>query len=546
MHSLTSAVSDNERILPQVIIWDPYISGLVSTCVCIQCNGSIERKAWKTGQSTADEPRLLHCIDSVIVLVSCKYVCSSGHSYLTTDPRLLELISSECIPFILMHKIGFTKSLLTKVINLVKEGLCISAIERFITTQRRATETSLSVQLRDYSSSDTGSICEALSLLVKPYPSNDAICKCFLSEYLLNQKRYNFAMSRIESQSLISFDHTFKVAANIGYLRDDGKWITQYNSVMIIMNEDGLVMGWQFTKTTRMDEVKELFMNVGRRVKDLEELVIIADNCCTIKGKLVEVFGSGVCVKLDLFHAVQRITKKLPKQHPMVRLCTNDLRLVFRQSTDIGHVRMKPTASCQTILANIDQFVSKWQLCEMDGWKMMNDAALKECESIKTHVRKGCLSDLPVGAGTNRNERLHRYLRPHFSHTRLGLLMALSMMTITLHHYNCQLLEKRGEVQMPIQSLPDVGTDFQFGIVDKHIMQQRMGSTCGKPSCNLSGLISDLSDICEMTELSSCVAGIASIEDVIKILEKALYLTTLTKSLPSAAMLHVFCEQPIF
>ena len=34
------------------------------------------------------------------------------------------------------------------------------------------------------------------------------------------------------------------------------------------------------------------------------------------------------------------------------------------------------------------------------------------------------------------------------------------------------------------------------------------------------------------------MAGIASIEDVIKILEKALYLTTLTKSLPSAAMLQ--------
>ena len=61
---------------------------------------------------------------------------------------------------------------------------------------------------------------------------------------------------------------------------------------MIIMNEDGLVMGWQFTKTTRMDEVKELFMNVGRRVKDLEELVIIADNCCTIKGKYLAL----VCV----------------------------------------------------------------------------------------------------------------------------------------------------------------------------------------------------------------------------------------------------------
>ena len=47
------------------------------------------------------------------------------------------------------------------------------------------------------------------------------------------------AMSKISSDCAVSFDHTFKVASNIGYVRSDGRWITQYNSVFIVMNEHG-------------------------------------------------------------------------------------------------------------------------------------------------------------------------------------------------------------------------------------------------------------------------------------------------------------------
>ena len=75
------------------------------------------------------------------------YICCNRHTYLTTDPRVLELISPDCIPFILLHKAGFLKTFITKVIGLVKEGLCISAIERFISSQRRVTEARLSAQL---------------------------------------------------------------------------------------------------------------------------------------------------------------------------------------------------------------------------------------------------------------------------------------------------------------------------------------------------------------------------------------------------------------
>ena len=74
---------------------------------------------------------------------------------------------------------------------------------------------------------------------------------------MLNQNKYTTVMPNIRAKQTISFDHTFKVAANIGYLRGDGKWITQYESVFIVMNEHGLVMAWQFMRSTSTDEVKK-------------------------------------------------------------------------------------------------------------------------------------------------------------------------------------------------------------------------------------------------------------------------------------------------
>lgn len=53
-------------------------------------------------------------------------------------------------------------------------------------------------------------------------------------------------MTSIKVQSCIRLDHTFKVASNIGYLRPDGKWVTLYESIFIVLNEDGTVEAWQY------------------------------------------------------------------------------------------------------------------------------------------------------------------------------------------------------------------------------------------------------------------------------------------------------------
>lgn len=53
------------------------------------------------------------------------------------------------------------------------------------------------------------------------------------------------------------------------------------------------------------------------------------DNCCQWKNKLKKVFGEELKVKLDLFHAVQRVTRKLSKRHTLYGSCVNDLTQVF-------------------------------------------------------------------------------------------------------------------------------------------------------------------------------------------------------------------------
>ena len=69
----------------------------------------------------------------------------------------------------------------------------------------------------------------------------------------------------------------------------------------------------------------------------------IIDNCCKWAKKLKEVFGEKLKVKLDLFHAVQRLTSQMNKRHPLFSACTREITAVFRKVCDIGENREIPT-----------------------------------------------------------------------------------------------------------------------------------------------------------------------------------------------------------
>ena len=128
--SLTSTLP-SEYFLPPVIVWDPYT---FTPPIPGYCNKIVKRKVWKLGQSQGLQPHLLHDVDCMIILISCQYVCPNNHTYPTTDPRVLELINCDDIPFVLLHKSGFLKSFVHRVFS---EGMTIAAVERFIKEQCR-------------------------------------------------------------------------------------------------------------------------------------------------------------------------------------------------------------------------------------------------------------------------------------------------------------------------------------------------------------------------------------------------------------------------
>lgn len=156
------------------------------------------------------------------------------------------------------------------------------------------------------------------------------------------------------------------------------------------------------------DTLRERFTKQG---KNLEEFFI--DNCCALRSKLKSVFGEHLKVYLDIFHVVQRISCKIPKKHPYHHECMRDLRLVFRDISDQGPVRTKMTPSPHILQQQLLQFQHKWENVSYDNKCILPPIAIKEIQCLLVHTRKGCLSGILPGRGTNQNERLHKDINSH-------------------------------------------------------------------------------------------------------------------------------------
>ena len=98
--------------------------------------------------------------------------------------------------------------------------------------------------------------------------------------------------------------------------------------------------------------LKERFESLGTKIQK-----ITIDNCCQWRNKLKDIFGNHTSVCLDVFHAVQRISRALPKKHQLFHQCVDELWFVFRAGGDIGIKRCKATPLPGEMLSNMDSFV---------------------------------------------------------------------------------------------------------------------------------------------------------------------------------------------
>ena len=184
-----------------------------------------------------------------------------------------------------------------------------------------------------------------------------------------------------------------------------------------------------------------------------------------------------------------------------------------------------------------DDFIKKWDKCELKGWKVLNDAALKEASCLKVHIRKGCLSDICPSAGTNRNEALHRHLNPHFANrSRIGLPLALALLTILLFQHNCKIEKKLTSEQPPTIKLwrclhETTNPSPTFGIQEKDVNACDI-SWIATPVIDIASLNpTTLQQACLSASINEDVSELISVDDIFKIVENAMNLAKIAASM---------------
>ena len=442
---------------------------------CISCGQPYNMAFWNDGSAASREPRTLHSIDNIVLLVSAVYVCENNHRLLSHDRLILDCFPLKtAVPFVLLHKTGFLRDFVETCTSLIRTGLNFYGIETFIVERRMATYAKacsyFSLHQSVIKSSSVGEVHFSNSFL-SDCPSNNVISKVFVASFLADEHIYFQEIDSFFIGSKVSFDHTFKIASNIGYYRNDKVWVTQYDSLFLVMNSNGEVVAWQFTKGTSFDQVRSLLEGLVKHAHKQGQPVttVYIDDCCKLRKKIKTVFGLETNVKLDLFHAIQRITKTLSRKHPMYHQCLFSLRQVFREFGDSGEHRITETPSTETLMQKLSDFCSKWNTTAI--WTHETDTAAK---NLQKHISAGCLSGIPPGHGTNHNERFHRFLRSFFNRSKIGITLAYALMSVLIHAHNSSVSAKGKRITRPIPAI--LCPTRPMGVVKKQLaMEQGSG-----------------------------------------------------------------------
>lgn len=88
----------------------------------------------------------------------------------------------------------------------------------------------------------------------------------------------------------------------------------------------------------------------------------------------------------------------------------------------------------------------------------MPAAAIQEVNKLQKHVEKGCLSGIPPGRGTNRNENLHKNINSIMTSSQYGVELAYGFLSTCFHRHNnkhdSRLGQERNKMSLPTEDQP--------------------------------------------------------------------------------------------
>ena len=113
------------------------------------------------------------------------------------------------------------------------------------------------------------------------------------------------------------------------------------------------------------------------------------DTCCGCREIYEDIFPD-VLIKLDLFHASQRITKLLTdKKSNLAQRFSQNFGLVLREDNGLSEIRNFETPSREKILTNLEHFLQNhYEYVESMPRK---ESLYHELENLKVHIERRCL-----------------------------------------------------------------------------------------------------------------------------------------------------------
>ena len=386
-----------------------------------------------------------------MILVQAFYTCKeslpenvmNGHRYLSASNDVLNALPEsvqEKFLFIMQQRSGFTVRLYDYLITGIYQGQNFMELSEGIA----------SLNYREYMRNSRGgselTIRGFENVPFNYYPSNDKLMDLFLMQFERHKSLYENIMLK-QAGKILSCDHTFRTSKHTGVTREDGRFVNQFQNVFLGLNENGQVLTWKFTRTTAASEIidtlKELKDRFDRSDTNLE--LIIVDDCCHVKNLYEQTFP-GVRVRLDLFHACMRVVQTVPKSEDFSKQFANEFSLIFRQNGDLGSERTKSTPGPDEIESNLERLLFVWR-------GKLKKETLDQIENLRKHIRKGCLSEIPAGCGTEMNERLHRHLNRSLlcGISRVGPELAIAVMACALYAWN---YKRRSKTSMNKRTIP--------------------------------------------------------------------------------------------
>ena len=452
-------LTPEEFLVEDIILWDPLSHNPDLNLRCPSCfetgaiDESVRATRWKDGSSSCDQPRRLYGLSNNVLLVSRVYMCRRRHQTISHNPAILSQVRDLFrVPFVLFHRCGITRELSDFVISHANAAMTMSDIQTlWLQTMYEAYAT----RRQAFFSTLRRNSCDPSSIKFPDFqqryqnPGEKIIASCIARNYFVKEKLYNNRMCQMSADRWLSCDHTFKVSANIGFWFNK-RWVKLYDTLFIVLNEEGIVLSWKLCRGTKFISIDGLLKLLKRRLEAQgKKPTFFLDNCCHWRNKLTSIFPD-IAIKLDTFHAIQRVVSKIPKKKgcsealkQLRRKMIDSFKLIIRDPADKGNKRTMPTPSPEVILNNIESFINQWSTMVHDSVPLLPASAIREIEKLKKHVLEGCLSDIPPSGGTQGNEALHKTLNKSLKRSRIGLELALAFLGTFFYKWNERKLSRK-------------------------------------------------------------------------------------------------------